>query len=146
MTFKAKRIQNTSEFIDYTTNNNGNFSVNIKNELYNPNCPNGIYNRVYPNFRLFTTKSPHSNCQTYFIASFYLLFNYAVENKLDILKDIQKYCSGGKRQLLLDINQKWKTQTRDIFDNDIIFEQDYTSTNGSNMCIILTKTTKLMQL
>lgn len=84
---------------------------------------------------LYLINAPHLNCQTYSIANFMALVHY--ENIKELIEYASEY--SGKRQLLLDVNKSIVPAVKKVFDGFIVFEQEYISTNDSEMCIMLIK-------
>lgn len=86
----------------------------------------------------FVDSNPTNNCQIFAIASFANALSQS--NAKEIIKECLK-CGENKRQLLVDIPRASVPKLKTLFSaGDIIFEQDYTSTNKSLMTIFLIKT------
>lgn len=75
------------------------------------------------------------NCQLFCIAYIEGIVNN-IDNPADILRAIQPFV--GKSLVLVDIHQYCKKKFTDLFQiGGIKMDNNYTSTNGSEMCIIV---------
>lgn len=86
---------------------------------------------------------PTMNCQVNSIGAFDNLLRK--DNILDILKWLRKEGIISKKQILVDVNSalsySYVTKIKEIFESEnIVFEQQYTSTNNSIMTMMLLKT------
>jgi hypothetical protein len=92
---------------------------------------------------LSINKSPLGDCQTYTISKMIYICKY--DNWIDILKEIQNNIK--KNQLLFNVNNgnSAHVKLKEFFKDDIVFENTYLSTYGTNMTMMLVKTTKLKE-
>lgn len=91
--------------------------------------------RGYYDFSITFYKQPFQNCQNFVIGAFESILSYSsAENAREIVSYFSRLA--GKQLLIVDIHNKQVHQLRSIFKN-IIFEQSYNSTNGSQMTILM---------
>lgn len=114
-------------------------SVNLGLKLIRDECGNVLGHMCYINDinRCWMYIAPQGNCQTFTISYFNsLVINCSEWEK--VLYELWKK-AGFKKQLMLDLKQSDLCYNTVLthFEDDIIFEQKYVSTNGSNMSIFL---------
>lgn len=81
------------------------------------------------------------NCQLFSVAYMNNLLGFT--NFVELIREIRKKV--GKKLMLVDISTYYKTNFLKYFDkSEVVMCNDYRSTNGSDMCIIVVNVQKML--
>lgn len=85
-------------------------------------------------------RCPFANCQIGCISQFNnILYTDSLEERKKVLKNAIKKID--KNQIIIDVNRTYEKRVEELFsEKQIVFKQQYTSTNDSLMTIYLLKT------
>lgn len=88
-----------------------------------------------------------NNCQIASLSSFYSILNSSDCNKfLKWIYNTLLEVGHMKPQLIIDVQRQYSDKVDKMFGNYIVFKNDYTSTNNSNMTMYLIKSEGLKNL